>query len=81
MVLLLTDGKQDDYLGGSAAAIAAGKNLRETVGDKVFAWGFGEDTERDTLVDIAGDESRVRYTDDVSELYRFLAPLLASVCS
>ena len=29
VVLLLTDGKQNDYLGGSAEAIAAAKNLRE----------------------------------------------------
>ena len=45
MVLLLTDGKQDDYLGGSAAAIAAAQNLRETVADKLFAWGFGDATD------------------------------------
>ena len=48
VVLLIADGKQDDYLGGMAAAIAAGESLRETVGDKVFAWGFGEATEPDT---------------------------------
>merc|ERR1719223_2661568 len=86
VVLLLTDGKQDEYLGynglfGSDAAIAAGKDIRETVGDKVFAWGFGAKTERDTLIAIAGDEDRVRYTGDVSELFDFLDELLAYVCN
>ena len=80
VVLLLTDGKQDDYLGGSAEAIAAGKNLRETVGGEVFAWGFGGDLQRDTLVAIAGDESRVRFTDDVSDLSDYLAALHAYLC-
>ena len=40
VVLLLSDGKQNDQLGGSAAAIAAVQNLTR-VTDKVFAWGFG----------------------------------------
>ena len=33
VVLLITDGEQSDELGGSAVAIAAAQNLRETVGD------------------------------------------------
>ena len=63
-----------------AAAIAAGQDLN-SVADKVFAWGFGDRLQRDLLVAIAGDESRVRYTDDVSELFEFLAALLADVCN
>ena len=81
VVLLLTDGKQDEYLGGSAKAIAAAQNLRETAGDKVFAWGFGNTAERDTLIAIAGDESRVQFTDDVSELFDYLDTLQANVCN
>ena len=63
-----------------SGAIAAGQELN-TVADKVFAWGFGDRLQRDKLVAIAGDESRVRYTDDVSELFAFLAALLADVCN
>ncbi|MGB0730685.1 MAG: hypothetical protein ACPGRF_00720, partial [Miltoncostaeaceae bacterium] len=36
-----------------AAAIAAAQYLK-TVGDKVFAWGFGDSLQCDTLVAIAG---------------------------
>ena len=80
VVLLLLDGKQSDHLGGSAAAIAAAQDLK-TVGGKVFAWGFGDELERDTLVAIAGDESMAQFTDDVSELFDFLTLLVASVCN
>jgi len=86
VALLLTDAKLDDTCPPGYAcldpsgAIAAGQDLN-TVADKVFAWGFGDRLQRDTLVAIAGDESRVRYTDDVSELFDFLAALLADVCN
>ena len=90
VALLLTDVKMDNTcppgyacLPGQfnpAAAIAAGKDLN-TVADKVFAWGFGDRLQRDMLVAIAGDDSRVRYTDDASELFDFLAALLADVCN
>ena len=90
VALLLTDVKMDNTcppgyacLPGQfnpAAAIAAGKDLN-TVADKVFAWGFGDRLQRDMLVAIAGDESRVQYTDDASELFDFLAALLADVCN
>ena len=63
-----------------AAAIAAGQDLN-TVADKVFAWGFGDRLQRDMLVAIAGDESRVQSVDDPSELFAFLAALLADVCN
>ena len=79
VVLLLSDGEQDDHLGGSAAAIAAAQNL-STVTDKVFAWGFGDKVDSDTLEAIAGDDSRVRYTQDVAELFEFLTSLAADVC-
>ena len=80
VVLLLSDGEQSVELGGSAAAIAAAQDLK-TVGGKVFAWGFGDELERDTLVAIAGDESMAQFTDDVSELFDFLTLLVASVCN
>ena len=80
VVLLLSDGEQSDDLGGSAMAINASQDLSR-VTDKVFAWGFGDSLQRDTLVAIAGDDSRVRYTNDVSELFDYLAPLLAYVCN
>ena len=35
----------------------------------------------ETLEAIAGDDSRVRYTDDVSELFEFLTSLAAYVCN
>ena len=63
-----------------AADIAAGQALN-TVADKFFAWGFGDRLQRDMLVAIAGDESRVQSVDDPSELFAFLAALLADVCN
>ena len=80
VVLLLSDGEQDDSLGGSEKAIAAAQNLSK-VTDKVFAWGFGPMVDSETLEAIAGDDSRVRYTDDVSDLFEFLTSLAAYVCN
>ena len=80
VVLLLSDGEQSEDLGGSAEAIAAAQNLSK-VTDKVFAWGFGDSLSNATLIAIAGDESRVQFTDDVSELFDFLAALLDYVCN
>ena len=80
IVLLVADGEQSEELGGDTAAIDAAKVIKGN-GATVFAWGFGDRLQRDTLVAIAGDESRVRYTDDVSELFDFLAALLADVCN
>ena len=91
VVLLLSDGKQDDFLGGSDKAIAAAQNVSK-VADKVFAWGFGEEVGwvdpsgekvggRDALAKLAGDDSRVQFTDNISQLFDFLAELLADVCN
>ena len=63
-----------------------------TVEDKVFAWGFGEEVGwvdpsgekvggRDALAKLAGDDSRVQFTDNISQLFDFLAELLADVCN
>jgi hypothetical protein len=72
VVLLISDGAQDENLGfdgirGSEAAIAAGENLRND-GVEVYAWGFGTKIKRSTLVAIAGNDNRVQFTSNVSGL-------------
>ena len=85
VVLLLSDGTQSPNLGyngllGSAAAMAAGKDLRDD-GAKVFAWGFGIKVDASALEGIAGDVSRVRYASNVSGLSQFLNGLEDDVCN
>ena len=79
VVLLLSDGKQDVDLGGSAAAINASQTLRDD-GAKVFAWGFGMKIDASALEGVAGDASRVRYASDVSGLSEYIHGLESDVC-
>ena len=63
-----------------------------TVEDNVFAWGFGEEVGwvdpsgervggREALARLAGDDSRVQFTDNISQLFDFLDKLLVDVCN
>jgi Mg-chelatase subunit ChlD len=79
VVLLFSDGMQDESLGGSAAAIDAADLLKDD-GAKVFAWGFG-DVSIGTLKAIASDESKAQFRDDAFQLAEYLISLEADVCN
>ena len=78
----------------AAAEALRGKVFSDgtTVEDNVFAWGFGEEVGwvdpsgervggREALARLAGDDSRVQFTDNISQLFDFLAELHAKVCN
>ena len=78
----------------AAAEALRGKVFSDgtTVEDNVFAWGFGEEVGwvdpsgervggREALARLAGDDSMVQFTDNISQLFDFLAELHAKVCN
>ena len=80
--------------GIAAAEALRGKVFSDgtTVEDNVFAWGFGEEVGwvdpsgervggREALARLAGDDSMVQFTDNISQLFDFLDKLLVDVCN
>ena len=80
IVLLFSDGKQDDDFGGSKAAIASA-NLVKKSGATVFAWGMGKDVDEKAMTKIATDASKALFVKKIGELSGYLADLEAAVCN
>ena len=79
IVLLFSDGQQDDAHGGSKAAIDSA-DLVKASGVTVFALGIGK-ADTDTMSKIATDASKAISVKTIGELSAYLADLEAAVCN
>jgi len=84
VVLLFSDGRQEDEFGGSNASIASANLVKES-GVTVFAWGMGKDVDKKVMTKIATDKSKALTVSDfvnqVSELSDYFAALEDAVCN
>jgi len=80
IVLLFSDGRQDDEFGGSTDAIASA-DLVKASGATVFAWGMGKIVDEEAMTKIATDASKALFVKKIGELSGYVADLEAAVCN